>query len=96
MNRQGTFIIDDDGVEAFEAEAEAYRCAKDGVIIANEDFGEHDEHVVDWSRDLRSASIELSDAIGSCDRAAVLAIPGAAETVAAMRDMLAKIEERLK
>lgn len=35
--------------------------------------------VVDWKRDLARAAMELSDTSLSCERAAVLAIPGAAE-----------------
>jgi hypothetical protein len=36
--------------------------------------------VVDWKRDLARAAIELTDTSLSYERAAVLAIPGAAET----------------
>jgi hypothetical protein len=86
-------IIDDDGFEAFEDDREAYRRAKNGAIISDE--GEHEEHIVDWSRDLKVTSIELSDAIGSCDRAAVLAIPGAAETVEVMRRLCDEIGGQL-
>jgi hypothetical protein len=71
---------------------EPYRVAGDGAVILDTDSG----ITVDWKRDLAWAAIELSDASLSCERAAVLAIPGAAETAAAMRRLYDEIDARLK
>lgn len=71
---------------------EPYRVAGDGAVIIETDSGIR----VDWKRDLARAAIELSDTSLSCERAAVLAIPGAAETVVAMRRLCDEIDSRLK
>jgi hypothetical protein len=71
---------------------EPYRVARDGAVIIDTSSGV----MVDWKRDLARAAMELSDTSLSCERAAVLAIPGAAETVAAMRRLYDEIDARLK
>lgn len=71
---------------------EPYRVAGDGAVIIDTSSGV----MVNWKRDLARAAIELSDTSLSCERAAVLAIPGAAETVAAMRRLQDEIDARLK
>ena len=70
---------------------EPYRIARDGAVII--DDGERVR--VDWKRDLATAAIELSDTSLSCERAAILAIPGAAETIEAMRRLCDEINARL-
>ena len=55
---------------------EPYRVAGDSAVIIETSSGV----VVDWKRGLARAAIELTDTSLSCERAAVLAIPGAAET----------------
>jgi hypothetical protein len=71
---------------------EPYRVAGDGAVIIDTSSGV----MVNWKRDLARAAMELSDTSLSCERAAVLAIPGAAETVAAMRRLYDEIDARLK
>jgi hypothetical protein len=71
---------------------EPYRVAEDGAVIIDTESGT----TVNWKRDLARAAMELSDTSLSCERAAVLAIPGAAETVAAMRRLYDEIDARLK
>jgi hypothetical protein len=71
---------------------EPYRVAGDGAVIIDQDSA----MTVDWQRDLVFAAMELSDTILSCERAAVLAIPGATETVARMRRLCDKIDARLE
>jgi hypothetical protein len=71
---------------------EPYRVAGDGAVIIDKDSA----ITVDWKRDLALAAMELSDTTLSCERAAVLAIPGAAETVASMRRLCDEIDARLK
>jgi hypothetical protein len=71
---------------------EPYRVAGDGAVIIDTDS----VTTVDWKRDLARAAMELSDTSLSCERAAVLAIPGAAETVAAMRRLHDEINARLR
>lgn len=71
---------------------EPYRVAVDGAVIIDKDSA----MTVDWRRDLAFAAMELSDTILSCERAAVLAIQGAAETVASMRWLCDEIDARLK
>lgn len=71
---------------------EPYRVAGDGAVIIDNDSA----MTVDWRRDLAFAAMELSDTILSCERAAVLAIPGAAETIASMRRLCDEIDARPK
>lgn len=71
---------------------EPYRVAGDGAVIIDKDSA----ITVDWKRDLALAAMELGDTTLSCERAAVLAIPGAAETVASMRRLCDEIDARLK
>ena len=70
---------------------EPYRVAGDGAVIIDQES----VMTVDWQRDLAFAAMELSDTILSCERAAVLAIPGATETVASMRRLCDEIDARL-
>ena len=62
------------------------------VVIIDQDSAV----TVVWKRDLALAAIELSDTTLSCERAAVLSIPGAAETIASMRRLHDEIDARLK
>jgi hypothetical protein len=71
---------------------EPYRIARDGAVII--DDGE--SVLVDWKRDLATAANELSDTSLSCERAAILAIPGAAEAVETMRRLCDEINARLR
>jgi hypothetical protein len=71
---------------------EPYRVAGDGAVIIDQESA----MTVDWQRDLAFAAMELSDTILSCERAAVLAIPGATETVASMRRLCDEIDARLE
>lgn len=71
---------------------EPYRVAGDGAVIIDKDS----VMTVNWQRDLAFAAMELSDTMISCERAAVLAIPGAAETVASMNRLCDEINARLK
>jgi hypothetical protein len=71
---------------------EPYRVAGDGAVIIDQES----VMTVDWQRDLAFAAMELSDKIVSCERAAVLAIPGATETVASMRRLCDEIDARLE
>jgi hypothetical protein len=71
---------------------EPYRVAGDGAVIIDKDSA----MTVNWRRDLALAAMELSDTTLSCERAAVLSIPGAAETVASMRRLWDEINARLK
>lgn len=71
---------------------EPYRVAGDGAVIIDNESA----MTVDWRRDLAFAAIELSDTILSCERAAVLAIPGAAETIESMRRLCDEIDARPK
>ena len=85
-------LIEDGEVVGFPDDSdEPYRVAGDGAVIIETSSGV----VVDWKRDLARAAIELSDTSLSCERAAVLAIPGATETVAAMRRLYDEIDARL-
>jgi hypothetical protein len=70
---------------------EPYRIATDGAVII--DDGE--SVLVDWKRDLATAAIELSDTSLSCERAAILAIPGTAETIEAMLRLCNEINASL-
>lgn len=71
---------------------EPYRVAGDGAVIIDKDSA----MTVNWKRDLALAAMELSDTTLSCERAAVLAIPGAAETVESMRRLSDEIDARLR
>lgn len=71
---------------------EPYRVAVDDAVIIDRDSA----MTVNWRRDLAFAAMELSDTTLSCERAAVLAIPGAAETVASMRRLWDEVNARLK
>jgi hypothetical protein len=88
------FLIEGDQiVDQFPDDSdEAYRVAGDGAVIIDKDSAT----TVNWQRDLAFAAMELGDTTISCERAAVLAIPGAAETVASMRRLYDEINARLK
>jgi hypothetical protein len=88
------FVIEGDQVvgQFPDDSDEPYRVAGDGAVIIDQDSA----MTVDWRRDLAFAARELSDTTLSCERAAVLAIPGAAEAISRMRRLHDQIDARLK
>lgn len=92
--REMMFLIEGDQVVGrFPDDSdEPYRVAPNGAVIVDKESAMK----VDWKRDLTLAALELSDTTLSCERAAVLAIPGAAETIASMRRLCDEIDARLR
>lgn len=88
------FLIEGDQIvgQFPDDSVEPYRVAGDGAVIIDQDSAV----TVVWKRDLAFAATELSDTTLSCERAAVLAIPGAAETIAGMRRLYEEIDAWLR